>query len=524
MADFTAKVRAKLSRHSPAQSPLSQVAPAADEPDSQLEQLEPAPEPELEHVSAPAPEPRRWHTWSLRSRAARHPRRSPLSSSTMEPQQQQLRQEEEGAEGVVAGASVSISATASGVAVAAREPALVGPNLGEGGSDRRDWKSTDDQDDDNYNRNRNHDHNHKHHLLLHRHSQTSGTRRRKGPEGKGEEREAEDHQQPPTKSCPPSAHDPDPNCDRVTRAVLEEHEAKEQLHSEEDSTTPLPLSSQHSSSSNNHPKPPGPTRKQSLLPQQETALIRSLLASEELTSPVGESSANYIAYNNPIGRSSMVGRKIWVKRPGASPTLVTVLEEHLVDDVRDMILKKYANTLGGIFDSPDVTLRVVPRENRQERALGPEEPICQVLDGYFPGGQTVDEALVIDVPLRRTPRPSPQPAPRYYLEEERRPQEAASEYFPPMPVPTVPSPHLPGMMPGMVQRIPRSPSLISRTLHVSPNYWSRPYPALAGSWQEIASPGPASARSPAHDCSRRDQRPAPYARAALWFVDTSLSE
>ncbi|KIN08081.1 hypothetical protein OIDMADRAFT_99993 [Oidiodendron maius Zn] len=139
----------------------------------------------------------------------------------------------------------------------------------------------------------------------------------------------------------------------------------------------------------------------------------------------------------------MVGRKIWVKRPGASPTLVTVLEEHLVDDVRDMILKKYANTLGGVFDSPDVTLRVVPRENRQERALGPEEPICQVLDGYFPGGQTVDEALVIDVPLRRTPRPSPQPVPRYYLEEERRPQEAASEYFPPMPVPSVPSPHLP---------------------------------------------------------------------------------
>jgi osomolarity two-component system response regulator SSK1 len=294
-----------------------------------------------------------------------------------------------------------------------------------------------------------------------------------------EEEEAEAEEEP---SSPPTHADTsDPDRDRVTRSVLEEYEAEEdELHHQpQDTTTPLFPSSQHSSSSNNHSshhrnqKPPGPTRKQSLLPQQETALIRSLLASDDLTSPLGEQSANYIAYNDPNVGPSMVSRKVWVKRPGASPTLVTVLEDQLVDDVRDMILKKYANTLGRNFDSPDVTLRIVPRENRQERTLGPEEPICQILDGYFPGGQTVDEALVIDVPLRRTPRPSPQPMPRYYQEEERRPQEAASEYFPPMPVPTVPSPHLPGMMPGLVQRRTRSPSAISRALHVHPDHWSR---------------------------------------------------
>lgn len=117
-----------------------------------------------------------------------------------------------------------------------------------------------------------------------------------------------------------------------------------------------------------------------------------------------------------------------------------------MDDVRDMVLKKYANSLGRSFDAPDVTLRVVPRENRQERTLGPEESIGRTLDAYFPGGQTVDEALIIDVPLRRTPKPSPQPQ-RSYYDEERRPAEAGSDYFPPMPVPINSSPHLPPAIP-----------------------------------------------------------------------------
>lgn len=136
-------------------------------------------------------------------------------------------------------------------------------------------------------------------------------------------------------------------------------------------------------------------------------------------------------------------RKIWVKRPGASATLVQVNEGDLVDDVRDTILKKYANTLGRNFDAPDVTLRIIPREQMtrgsfgEERTLGPEEPIARTLDTYFPGGQTVDEALIIDVPVRKTPRPSPR---NIYFAEEIRPG-VGGEYFPPMPA--IPSPHLP---------------------------------------------------------------------------------
>lgn len=145
----------------------------------------------------------------------------------------------------------------------------------------------------------------------------------------------------------------------------------------------------------------------------------------------------------PVLSLNMLHRKIWVKRPGASATLVQINEDDLVDDARDKVLRKYINSLGRTFDSPDVTLRIIPRENAQykqgstERSLGPEEPITHTLDAYFPGGQTVNEALIIDIPHRRTPRHSP----RIY--SDNRPSEAGADYFPVMNVAMNHSPHLP---------------------------------------------------------------------------------
>ncbi len=146
--------------------------------------------------------------------------------------------------------------------------------------------------------------------------------------------------------------------------------------------------------------------------------------------------------------TNMLHRKIWVKRPGASPTLVQIKEDDLVDDARDTILKKYANSLGRTFDPPDMVLHIVTRaeqgQNRTQRALGPEEEMCRTIDTYFPGGQTVEEALVIDTPQRRTPRPSPRVLHNhnsYHAMDEYRPLENGSDYFPPMPAvvaPTIP--------------------------------------------------------------------------------------
>jgi osomolarity two-component system response regulator SSK1 len=137
--------------------------------------------------------------------------------------------------------------------------------------------------------------------------------------------------------------------------------------------------------------------------------------------------------------AAMLKRKIWVKRPGSSATLVQIQEDDLVDDVRDMILRKYANSLGKTFDSPDMLLRIVSRgdhgQPRTDRILGPEETMCRTLDSYYPGGQTVDDALVIDVPPKRTPRPSPryQTYQAYPMMDEQRPVESGTDYFPPMP-------------------------------------------------------------------------------------------
>lgn len=182
-------------------------------------------------------------------------------------------------------------------------------------------------------------------------------------------------------------------------------------------------------------RPSGPPRRQSLLPGRQTTLIRTLLSSDQTDLDFDLPAAEQVV---PI-HSTMVTRKMWVRRPNASATQVTINEEDLVDDVRDMILRKYGNSLGRQFDPPDLTLRIVPREKRLERTLGPEEPMSRTLDAYYPGGQSVDEALIIDVPhVRRTPGASPRAGPPhathltsagYY--DEVRPTDASTDYFGP---------------------------------------------------------------------------------------------
>lgn len=138
----------------------------------------------------------------------------------------------------------------------------------------------------------------------------------------------------------------------------------------------------------------------------------------------------------PVARQErMVRRKVWIKRAGASPTLVQITDEDLVDDVRDLVLRKYGNSLGRTWDSPDVSVRICPRERtHQERLLGPEEPICGLLDAYYPGGQHIEEALMIEVPRRRSPQRSPRilyPHNEHY--NDSRPVENGGTYFPTMP-------------------------------------------------------------------------------------------
>ena len=183
------------------------------------------------------------------------------------------------------------------------------------------------------------------------------------------------------------------------------------------------------------------TRRQSLAAGSQKKFLETLLEADRL-----ETASSLEDYSPKPVTASMLHRKIWVKRAGASATLVLINEDDLVDDVRDRILKKYGNSLGRSFDAPDVTLRIVPREHRDhsrrqsqgERVLGPEEPMSRTLDTFYPDGQSVDEALIIDVP-RRTPNHSPRPV-QYLV--DNRPVESGTDYFPVMP-PGQHSPHLP---------------------------------------------------------------------------------
>ena len=174
-------------------------------------------------------------------------------------------------------------------------------------------------------------------------------------------------------------------------------------------------------------------RPQSSISARRETVFRTLLPIAR-PDAVGPASANSLL---PV-TGNMVTRKIWVRRPDASPTLVTIGEDDLVDDVRELILRKYTNSLGRHFDAPDLFLRIIPREpQRQGRLLGPEEPMGRTLDAYFPGGQTVDEALIIDVQARRTPRASPRGGPPHAQlltsthVDDNRPPESATDYFGP---------------------------------------------------------------------------------------------
>ncbi|KAJ5735634.1 uncharacterized protein N7483_000759 [Penicillium malachiteum] len=180
------------------------------------------------------------------------------------------------------------------------------------------------------------------------------------------------------------------------------------------------------------------SRRQSLLPASHQHLISGLLE-QSLFPSQGDQGSSRV----PVAAANMVQRRIWVKRPGGSATLVPCLEDAVVDELRDQVIMKYGNSLGRTFDSPDILIRIVAREasNRlvtPERLLSPEEVLGSVLDSYYPGGQTIEEALLIEAPTRRTPKPSPRHTGYHHHHPE--PGEHG-DYFPLMPTNTkVPTP------------------------------------------------------------------------------------
>ena len=233
-------------------------------------------------------------------------------------------------------------------------------------------------------------------------------------------------------------------------------------------------------------------RRQSIVDKSQSHVVAELLRSE---SPrLQPTDIDYL--ESQPHSIQMQRKKIWVKRPGSSATQVIINEDDLVDDVRDMILRKYANSLGRNFDSPDVTLRIIfrhpsGRHSQTERTLGPEESVSKVLELYYPGGQAVEEALVIDVPQRRSPKHSPHLAMPYYLNDDLRPRENGTDYFPPMPPPGQRSPNLPTNLPT---------SNVQGNSHAIPSHSMSVI--TTGQLPNLPSPGGRNARLPQHSQHR----------------------
>jgi osomolarity two-component system response regulator SSK1 len=97
-------------------------------------------------------------------------------------------------------------------------------------------------------------------------------------------------------------------------------------------------------------------------------------------------------------------RKLWVCEPGLTATSVPVHPGELVDDVKTLVLGRYANSLGKAIDAANMTITITPRLRGPpacyERPLSPDEDVFHLLDCYYPGGQRLVEALIISTTLR----------------------------------------------------------------------------------------------------------------------------
>lgn len=247
----------------------------------------------------------------------------------------------------------------------------------------------------------------------------------------------------------------------------------------------------------------------------QASLLRALLQVTQGGSPDGAS-----ADASRVVGPRVETRKIWVKRPGGSATLIPIRATALVDDLRDLILRKYANSIGRHFDSPDLYLHITPRDKRPARPLGPEELLSETLDSFYPGGQAVDEALVILVPqpARPSPRPAaPHPGAAHYPPEFGLPSESAEGYFPPVGsssatlapplVPgTDPSSHAPTASSGKPPSVPSPGSGRAQVFVDRPRLGLSPSAAVQGKPPPVPNPNgmfglchvPALCRSPVY--------------------------
>lgn len=122
------------------------------------------------------------------------------------------------------------------------------------------------------------------------------------------------------------------------------------------------------------------------------------------------------------------GRRVWVRKPNSTPTTIIVYQDQIVDDLKQLIMSKYPNSLGRSCDPADITIRIdIPKSMPTKKATGwnrpgsiismspdnlksprspsislsskvlePDELLWNILDTHFPQGMTMNESFIIE--------------------------------------------------------------------------------------------------------------------------------
>ncbi|KAK9471142.1 uncharacterized protein V1510DRAFT_449159, partial [Dipodascopsis tothii] len=68
-------------------------------------------------------------------------------------------------------------------------------------------------------------------------------------------------------------------------------------------------------------------------------------------------------------------RRVWVRRPKGTATTIAVSDGEIVDDLKTYLIHKFHTTLGRLYDSPDLVVKLVappPSSNHRRKKHGPD--------------------------------------------------------------------------------------------------------------------------------------------------------
>lgn len=142
--------------------------------------------------------------------------------------------------------------------------------------------------------------------------------------------------------------------------------------------------------------------------------------------------------NGPFSPGLFSSKRVWVKRDIGTATTVMVGQGDIIDDLKTSIIHKFPNALGKYYDSADLVIKMdlnsrtqnqpppfnhtnnphkkpnlysekpsmsptsstfdIKRSNYSLMTLEPDQNVWNLLDLYFPGGMSMKEALIIEIP------------------------------------------------------------------------------------------------------------------------------